>query len=82
MEESERNARLRIGKSGGNRVMGVRSKPQISPLRYVPVEMTIHLGSDLAFPNKFVISTGAKRSGEICGSLDSSLLRVALVTRT
>jgi hypothetical protein len=45
MEESERNARLRIGKSGGNRVMGVRSKPQISPLRYVPVEMTIHLGN-------------------------------------
>jgi len=58
-------------------------KPQISPLRCAPVEMTsLFEGSVLVSrvvmpifawkptssnPNKLVISTGAQRSGEICG---------------
>jgi hypothetical protein len=50
-------------------------KPQISPLRCAPVEMTNLLSRSRPcqldsgqFPqNKFVISTGAQRSGEICG---------------
>jgi hypothetical protein len=51
-----------------------QKQPQISPLRFAPVEMTSLLSNWLQSPlkmdtvcNKFVISTGAKRSGEICG---------------
>jgi hypothetical protein len=53
-----------------------KKKPQISPLRFAPVEMTnlfelrkvVHRLEKPQFTqNKFVISTGAKRSGEICG---------------
>jgi hypothetical protein len=50
--------------------------PQISPLRCAPVEMT-NLFEDgipcfqdkyeISPLNKFVVSTGAQRSGEICG---------------
>jgi hypothetical protein len=44
-----------------------KKKPQISLLRYAPVEMTnlfyewmpVTLGEAVNFPNKFVISTGA-----------------------
>jgi hypothetical protein len=50
-------------------------KPQISPLRCASVEMTILSQCDdpfsmenlLQLRNKFVISTRAQRSGEICG---------------
>jgi hypothetical protein len=51
-------------------------KPQISPLRCAPVEMTILLqlrfrisrgNTGNLLPNRIVISTGAQRSGEICG---------------
>jgi hypothetical protein len=55
---------------------------QISPLRFAPVEMTIHLGNAMftfqgdnsswkryvPFPRRIVVSTEAQRSGEICGS--------------
>jgi hypothetical protein len=52
----------------------MEKKPQISPLRCAPVEMTnlLHLwlqsteGDEVLACNKFVISTGAQRSGEIC----------------
>jgi hypothetical protein len=53
-----------------------KKKPQISPLRCAPVEMTNLLHGKSQFSsgcaprpwlNKFVISTGAQRSGEICG---------------
>jgi hypothetical protein len=53
-----------------------KEKPQISPLRFAPVEMTNLFQEDALSTqwkkgrellNKFVISTGAKRSGEICG---------------
>jgi hypothetical protein len=51
------------------------TKPQISPLRCAPVEMTnllrqvadFHLSEYCRLHNQFVISTGAQRSGEICG---------------
>jgi hypothetical protein len=51
-------------------------KPQISPLRFAPVEMTIQWKEEIPrfqekcesfVCNKFVVSTAAKRSGEICG---------------
>jgi hypothetical protein len=67
------------GSAGGQRVcVRIKREPQISPLRCAPVEMTILFeGKDFGFPgeignlscNRIVISTGAQRSGEICGSL-------------
>jgi hypothetical protein len=53
-----------------------KKKSQISPLRCAPVEMTNLLQENALstqwtkgreWLNKFVISTGAQRSGEICG---------------
>jgi hypothetical protein len=53
-----------------------KKKPQISPLRCAPVETTNLLQENALstqwtkgreWLNKFVISTGAQRSGEICG---------------
>jgi hypothetical protein len=53
-----------------------KKKPQISPLRYAPVEMTrlwqlkllsLSRKRGTLSSNKFVIPTGAQRSGEICG---------------
>ena len=45
-------------------------KPQVPPLRFAPVGMTILFGGNIRrSQNKFVIPTEAKRSGGICGSL-------------
>jgi hypothetical protein len=59
-------------------------KPQISPLRYAPVEMTNLWVVDDPFPmetrlqlgNNLVISTEAQRSGEICGFHSRSTARI------
>jgi hypothetical protein len=67
--------RNRANKDAGQEGCGsTKKKPQISPLRYAPVEMTNLLNHSRSivhwvlrvFPcNKFVISTEAQRSGEI-----------------
>ena len=52
-----------------------KKKPQVPPLRCAPVEMTILLRDEFRVSrrkrslsyNRIVISTGAQRSGEICG---------------
>ena len=48
-------------------------KPQVPPLRFAPVGMTIHCGGKVVLAealcghNRIVIPTGAKRSGGTCG---------------
>jgi hypothetical protein len=56
-----------------------RDKPQVPPLRFAPVGMTILLQGaryplDLSVTNRIVIPTGAKRSGGTCGFLSRNLL--------
>jgi hypothetical protein len=46
-----------------------KKKPQVPPLRFAPVGMTILWRNQFPFSHRIVIPTGAKRSGGTCGFL-------------
>jgi hypothetical protein len=73
-----------MNRKGLSRLRNTRkTKPQVPPLRFAPVGMTIPLSRQelqLEKPhpcNRIVIPTGAKRSGGTCGSFP----RVRVLTR-